>query len=181
MICYQGPIKLVLFDVDGVLTDGSLHFTREGEAIKTFNVRDGLAIGLLRVHGVRCGVLSGKTSAPLDQRIQQLQFDLAITGKMDKRDAYEVIKHEEGLDNSQIAYIGDDVVDFPLIGQVGIFYAPGDAHELIRVGADHVLKASGGRGAARELAEHLLQSGGLSLAEVYQPLIDSLGDNNVVQ
>lgn len=181
MRLYQGPIKLVLFDVDGVLTDGTLHLDGEGEAIKTFNVRDGLAISLLRAHGIRSGVLSGKASAPLEYRIRQLKFDVAITGKLEKQEAYRAIKREQGLDNIQIAYIGDDVVDLPLIGQVGVFYAPSDAHDLVRASADHVLQTRGGRGVARELAEHLLQADGLSLEEVYHPLIDQWNCHHAVQ
>ena len=84
---YQGPIKLVLFDVDGVLTDGGLHIDGKGEQFKTFNVRDGLAVALLRVHGIRCGVLSGKASPSLDFRIHQLGMDVAVTGRLEKLDA----------------------------------------------------------------------------------------------
>jgi 3-deoxy-D-manno-octulosonate 8-phosphate phosphatase (KDO 8-P phosphatase) len=178
---YQGPIKLLLFDVDGVLTDGSLHMDGNGEAIKTFNVRDGLAIGLLRAHGIRSGVLTGKTSAALTYRIQQLKFDVAETGRLDKREAYSRIKLKEGLSDAQIAFIGDDVIDLPLLGIVGSFYAPADAHQLVLMGADHVLKTCGGKGVARELAEHLLMAHGLSLEQIYRPLIDQWSQLDAAQ
>ncbi|MNZ70074.1 3-deoxy-D-manno-octulosonate 8-phosphate phosphatase KdsC [compost metagenome] len=178
---YQGPIKLVLFDVDGVLTDGSLHLDGQGEALKTFNVRDGLAVALLRAHGILSGILSGKSSASLDYRIRQLQFDVVVTGRLDKSEAYAAIKREHALDDAQIAYIGDDVVDLPLAGRVGNFYAPSDAHPLVLKSANHVLKTAGGRGVARELAEHLLQNDGLSLEAAYAPLIEQWGHIHAVQ
>jgi 3-deoxy-D-manno-octulosonate 8-phosphate phosphatase (KDO 8-P phosphatase) len=168
---YSGPIRLVLFDVDGVLTDGSLLFDSNGEALKKFNVRDGLAIALLRAHGIRSGVLSGKASGPLDHRIRQLGFDVAVTGSLAKSDAFEAIGREEGLENSAIAYVGDDVVDLPLAGRAGRFYAPSDAHPLVLRRADHILVARGGHGAGREVAEHVLASGGLSLEQAYEPLM----------
>jgi 3-deoxy-D-manno-octulosonate 8-phosphate phosphatase (KDO 8-P phosphatase) len=168
---YHGAIRLVLFDIDGVLTDGTLLIDGQGEQAKPFNVRDGLAVGLLRAHGIRSGVLSGKTSAALDYRIRQLQFDVAITGRLDKHEAYAAIKREHALEDAEIAYVGDDVVDLPLAGMVGRFYAPVDAHPLVIARADHVVAAAGGRGVAREVAEHVLLSGGLDLEQAYAPFI----------
>ena len=165
-------VQLMVFDVDGVLTDGTLFFDGRGESVKPFNVRDGLAIGLLRAHGVLTGVLSGRDSAPLQYRIEQLKFDIAVTGRLEKLDAYSAIKRERGLADSEIAYVGDDVVDLPLAGLAGRFYAPADAHPLVLARADHVVSAEGGRGVAREVAEHLLLSDGLDLESAYQPLID---------
>ena len=178
---YDGPIRLVLFDVDGVLTDGSLVFDGAGEALKIFHVRDGLAVSLLRAHGIRTGVLSGKESDPLDFRVRQLNFDVAMTGRLDKADALESICHQEGMDRMAVAYAGDDVVDLPLAGIVGRFYAPSDAHPLVLRRADHVLQAHGGRGAAREMAEHVLMSGGLSLEQAYEPLLNQWERFDVVQ
>lgn len=178
---YQGPIRLVLFDVDGVLTDGSLYLDGQGEVIKAFNVRDGLAISLLRAHGVLSGVLSGKASPPLDYRIRQLNFDVAVTGSLEKREAYERIKRELGLTDAQIAYVGDDVVDLPLAGVVGRFYAPADAHPLVQSRADHLVSAKGGHGVAREVAEHLLLSADLSLEELYWPLLAEWSRYDAVQ
>jgi 3-deoxy-D-manno-octulosonate 8-phosphate phosphatase (KDO 8-P phosphatase) len=173
----EGGIQLVLFDVDGVLTDGTIYVDGSGELMKSFNVRDGLAISLLRVHGIRTGVLSGKSSSSLDFRVQELGFDVVVTGRLEKRSAYEEIRNDEGLSDSQIAYVGDDVVDLPLAGQVGRFYAPADAHPLVLDRADHVLTAVGGRGAAREAAEHLLLTRGLSLEQVYAPMMDKWGSS----
>ncbi len=178
---YQGPIRLVLFDVDGVLTDGSLYLDEQGERFKAFNVRDGLAIALLHAHGLRAGVLSGKSSKALDFRVRQLKFDVAMTGHLEKREAYEAIKREQMLDDTQIAYVGDDVVDLPLAGLVGCFYAPSDAHSLVLEAADYVVTSQGGKGVAREVVERILQAGGLSLQQAYQPLIAQWGRYDAVQ
>lgn len=178
---YSGVIRLVLFDVDGVLTDGSLVFDDNGEALKTFNVRDGVAVALLHAHGIRAGVLSGRVSSPLDFRIRQLDFDIALTGRLDKIDAFAAICEQQGLDGTQIAYVGDDVMDLPIAGRVGRFYAPRDAHPLVLRRADHILTSRGGHGAAREVAEHVLASDGLSLEQVYQPLLNHWERVHVVQ
>lgn len=174
-------IELVLFDVDGVLTDGTIWMDGAGEVIKGFHVQDGLAVSLLHTHGVRCGVLSGKSSAPLDARIAQLRFDIAITGTLGKRAALQTILDELELTADQIAYVGDDVVDLPLAGVVGCFYAPSDAHPLVREAADSVLTRRSGRGVAREAAEAVLAGRGLGLEEMYVPLIESMSSTHVVQ
>lgn len=178
---YTGPIRLVLFDVDGVLTDGSLVFSKDGEVLKKFNVRDGLAVALLRAHGIRVGVLSGKSSGPLDYRVTQLGLDVAISGRLDKLEALRGIVESESVEYSAVAYVGDDVPDLPLAGRVGIFYAPSDAHLLVRKRADHVLTMRGGYGAGREAAEHLLMSSGMTLEEAYAPLIEQWERFDAVQ
>lgn len=179
--CPSADIELVLFDVDGVLTDCSLYLDSDGESFKVFNARDGLAVALLHAHGIRSGVLSGKSSGGLDYRIRQLQFDIAVTGCVEKRRALREICADEDLHPSTVAYVGDDVVDLPLIGLVGRFYAPSDAHRLVLDRADHVISCRGGRGVAREVAEHVLLSRGHSLTEVYQPLIEGWGRLDAVQ
>lgn len=173
MTTYRGSIEFLLLDVDGVLTDGSVIVDGQSEIVKAFNVRDGLAIALLRAHGIRTGVLSGKSSAPLDYRIRQLGIDFAVTGKLHKREGLAEILRQAAVEPAAVAYVGDDVVDLPLAGTVGAFYAVEDAHHLVRSAADHVLAAPGGRGAAREAAEHILITGGLTLKEAYAPLMDS--------
>lgn len=175
-------IKLVLFDVDGVLTDGTIWMDGSGgEAFKGFHVQDGLAVSLLRAHGLRSGVLSGKSSAPLDARIEQLGFDVAVTGTLGKSEALKTITAEQGITNAEVAYVGDDVVDLPLAGIVGQFYAPSDAHPLVLAAADIVLQRPGGRGVAREAAEHVLAASGLSFEDMYIPLIATMRSSHVVQ
>lgn len=169
---YAGPVRLVLFDVDGVLTDGTLHIGAIGEVVKSFNAKDGVAVALLRAHGIRSGIVSGKASAALDYRVHQLKLDLAMTGCHDKLTVYADIKHELCLDDRQIVFVGDDVIDLPVMRRVALSYAPADAHELVRRSASHVTRTCGGEGVAREVAEHLLQLGGLDLEAAYAPLLD---------
>jgi 3-deoxy-D-manno-octulosonate 8-phosphate phosphatase (KDO 8-P phosphatase) len=165
---YRGQVRLVLFDVDGVLTDGALHFNSEGEFVKSFNVRDGVAIGLLREYGIATGVLSGRSSASLTRRAKELGFDVVVTGSSDKLSAYESIKQERGLLDGQIVYVGDDVIDLPVMLRVGRAFAPGDAHVLALRHADHVTRARGGHGVAREVAENVLLADGMTLDEIYR-------------
>lgn len=168
---YNGPVRLVLFDVDGVLTDGTLHIGADGEVVKNFNAKDGVAVALLKAHGIRSGILSGKASAALDYRVCQLKFDVAVTGCHNKLEAYDKLKRELKLADEQVAFVGDDIIDLPVMQQVALSYAPADAHELILGMASHVTRMRGGQGVAREVVEHLLQLGGLSLDAVYAPLI----------
>lgn len=169
---YQGPIRLVLYDVDGVLTDGSLHIGAHGEEVKSFNAKDGVAVALLKAHGIRSGIISGKASAALDYRASQLKLDLAITGCNDKLTAYTNLKRELELSDEQIVFVGDDVIDLPVMMRVAFSYAPADAHELVLQQASKITCAKGGEGVAREVAEHLLRQGGLDLQAAYHPLLE---------
>ncbi|MDN4520332.1 phenylphosphate carboxylase subunit delta [Mycolicibacterium austroafricanum] len=178
---YRGPIKILVLDVDGVLTDGSLYLTDNGEFLKVFNARDGVAVALLRAHGIATGIISGKSSRALDHRIEQLGIEYSVTGVNDKRSALDEILCAAGTDASSAAYVGDDVIDLPLAGHVQLFFAVSDAHPLVLQGADHVLKTSGGRGAVREAAEQILLGGGLSLTAAYEPLICQQRMRTIVQ
>lgn len=178
---YQGPVRLVLFDVDGVLTDGTLHIGADGEVLKSFNAKDGVAIALLRAHGIRSGIISGKASPSLDYRARQLKFDFVITGCQDKLSAYLNLKREFGFEDKQIVFVGDDVIDLPVMQRVGISYAPADAHSLVLCRASYVTNAAGGQGVAREVAEHLLILGGLGLNDAYQSLLNEWSHHNAQQ
>ena len=163
-------IRAVLFDVDGVLTDGTLWVDANGEVIKGFNVKDGVAVALLQKHGILVGVVSGKASAALDFRIQQLQFDVAITGCSDKLSATKHWLKQQGLSMALTAFVGDDIIDIPTMSEVGCAYAPADAHTLALATADFVTQAKGGQGVAREVAEHILLQQGISLSTMYADL-----------
>ncbi|RQR37373.1 HAD family hydrolase [Burkholderia sp. Bp9142] len=178
---YRGPVRLVLFDVDGVLTDGLLHVTAEGEFMKSFHAHDGVAVALLRAHGIRTGILSGKHSGALAWRAKQLGVDVLVTGCDDKGAGYANIKAQQQLDDHEIVYVGDDVNDLAVIERVGVSYAPADAHRLVRARVDHVACTGGGRGVAREVAEHLLTDAGLSLDDAYRPLLEQWSGHDVVQ
>lgn len=174
----RDQIELVLFDVDGVLTDGTLLIGPEGEALKPFNVRDGVAIGLLRQHGIKSGVLSAKSSQPLMTRATQLGMDVIKIGFSRKLEAIQQIAEEQGIAADRIAFAGDDVIDVPVMREVAAAYAPADAHPLVLDAADYVTKAEGGRGVAREIAEDLLSARGLDLAGMYAHL---LGDDEALR
>ena len=102
---YRGPVRLVIFDVDGVLTDGSLHMGADGEVYKTFSARDGVAFALLRAHGMFSAIISGKSSKALDYRGQELRIDRVVTGCLDKFKAYNELKRELGLEDEQLSLI----------------------------------------------------------------------------
>ncbi|MGQ7244773.1 KdsC family phosphatase [Salinicola sp. V024] len=165
-------VELVLFDVDGVLTDGTLLIGPEGEALKPFNVRDGVAVGLLRHHGIKSGVLSAKSSRPLITRATQLGMDVIKIGFSHKLEAIRQIAEEQGIAADRIAFAGDDIIDIPVMREVAAAYAPADAHPLVLAAADHVMKTNGGRGVAREIAEDLLLARGLDLADMYAHMLD---------
>jgi len=165
-------IKMVLLDVDGVLTDGTIYMSEQGEYLKAFNVKDGLAIELLRSHGILTGVISGKASAALSLRCQQLGFDKVITGCKNKGPQLTNICLEFGITLKEIAFCGDDVLDLPVFDLVGLCAAPADSHQLVLEKANWVTRANGGNGMVREFVDKLLCIQNEStLEEVYAPLM----------
>lgn len=178
---YRGPVRLVLFDVDGVLTDGAIYVDGDKECVKRFNVRDGVAVALLRAHGIATGIVSGKASAALDYRVSELKFDVAVTGCGDKLGAYQRTCEERGVADEQVVFVGDDVIDLAVMLRVGIACAPADAHPLVLGIAHYVSPFRGGTGVARDVAEYVLTEGGLPLDDAYRPLTESWRGHAVVQ
>ncbi|WP_059021725.1 KdsC family phosphatase [Vibrio coralliirubri] len=173
-------IKMVLLDVDGVMTDGSIYINQDGEFFKSFNVKDGLAIELLRSHNILAGVISGKASLSLDTRCQQLGFDEIITGCKNKLPALIDICSKYEITSDQIAFLGDDVLDIPIFEKVGLAVAPIDAHSLAIDSADWVSSLEGGKGMVREFVDLLLVTRlDKSLKEIYQPLLNKIRLDNV--
>ncbi|MCP3921789.1 MAG: HAD-IIIA family hydrolase [Desulfobacterales bacterium] len=173
-------IKLVLFDVDGVLTDGSIFISEQGEIFKQFNVKDGLAIELLHRYGITTGVISGKTSPALTRRCQQLGFNIVITGCKNKLPKLHEIASVRGISFENIAFCGDDVLDLPVMNVCGLSISPADAHSLVLDSADWVMTLEGGRGMVREFADKLLTLQlGISLCEIYNPLMDKIKSDDV--
>lgn len=173
-------IKMVLLDVDGVMTDGTIFIHQSGEFFKSFNVKDGLAIELLRSHNILVGVISGKASAALDTRCQQLGFDEMITGCKNKLPALVGICSKYNISPNQIAFLGDDVLDIPIFEKVGLAIAPIDAHSLAIDNADWVSNLKGGEGMVREFVDLLLTNQlNLPLKEVYKPLLDKIQADDV--
>lgn len=174
-------IELVLFDVDGVLTDGSIFMTENGEFFKQFNVKDGIAIELLRSHGITTGIISGKKSPALTKRCEQLGVDIIITGCKNKLPALNKITLSTGIHKENIAFCGDDILDLPVMDICGLSVAPADAHSLVLASADWVMTLSGGKGMVREFADKLLiQQLNMSLSDIYKPLMHKIRDNNTI-
>jgi 3-deoxy-D-manno-octulosonate 8-phosphate phosphatase (KDO 8-P phosphatase) len=153
-------LKLVLSDVDGVMTDGRLLFLPDGTEAKAFHVRDGLAIALAQRMGLRTGVLSGRRSAVVEARAAELRMAVVRQGATDKGAALRQILADESLRPEEVAYVGDDVNDLPVIGSVGLSAAPADAPLEVRTEAFMVLDAPGGHGCLREFIEAILRARG---------------------
>lgn len=153
-------LEWLLFDVDGVLTDGSLYYTREGERLKRFHVRDGLALRLAQRAGLKVGLFSGRSSPALEARAAELGLDEVILGSHDKASDFERFLARRETTPERVAYAGDDLIDLAVLGRAGLSFAPADAAPEVRAAVGTVLAAAGGRGAAREMVEAILKARG---------------------
>jgi len=153
-------LEWILCDVDGVLTDGGLYYDRRGHGLLRFNVRDGLGLKLAQRAGIRTGVLSGRASAALDHRAQELGLDEVVSGARDKAAALQVFVDKHGVAPRHIAFIGDDLPDLVALARCGLTFAPADAALEVRTVVHRVLEASGGQGAVREMIEAILRARG---------------------
>ncbi len=151
-------VKLAVFDVDGVLTDGTLTYGPGGEALKTFSVHDGHGIVLLREAGVLCAILSARDSDIVRVRMRDLKVPHVLQGERDKRAGFERLLALTGMSADEVAYIGDDVNDLPVLKLVGLAVCPADAAPEVRPAVHLVCAKPGGRGAVRELCELILKS-----------------------
>lgn len=151
-------IRLILSDVDGVLTDGGIIYNNDGIETKQFNIRDGLGIKLWQKAGYRFGILTARNSQIVRVRAAELGVSLVRQGCEDKLPACQEIIRQEQLTPEQVCYIGDDLGDIPVIRYVGLGVCVADAVNEARSAADHVVSTPGGRGAVRELVETLLKS-----------------------
>jgi 3-deoxy-D-manno-octulosonate 8-phosphate phosphatase (KDO 8-P phosphatase) len=154
------PVTLVLFDVDGVLTDGKILLHADGSESKQFDIRDGTGVVLAQRAGLTVGFLSARTSVATAQRAAQLGIALLHQGVGSKLDAYEQIIADLHIGDDQVAYMGDDVVDLPVLARAGFSAAPADARDEVRALVDWVSQARGGDGAARDLIEVILRAQG---------------------
>ncbi len=153
-------IRLLIFDVDGVLTDGSLFLGDDGQEYKAFHSRDGLGMKMLQSTGVTLAVITARTSEVVRIRMEGLGIAHVYQGRHDKLAAYEALKGSLGLTDRAIAYAGDDVVDLPILRRVGLAVAVADAHPLVRRHSHWQTASGGGRGAAREVCELLMEAQG---------------------
>ncbi len=160
IVARAAKVRLVIFDVDGVLTDGSLYLGDDGQEYKAFNSKDGLGMKLLRASGIEVGIITARTSEVVRLRMESLGIPHVFQGAQEKMPAYEELKQRLGLEDAQVAYVGDDVVDLPIMCRVGLAVTVRDAHRLARRHAHWTTDAPGGRGAAREVCELLMDAQG---------------------
>lgn len=156
-------IKLLILDVDGVLTDGKIIISNDGNEYKNFNVKDGLGLVLLQKLGLRIAVITGKTSKIVADRLVALGLDSedVFQGQKNKLKAYEILKGKYSLEDNQIAYIGDDLPDITLMNKVGVSAAPADSIDIVQDYANYVCRLNGGEGAVREFCDYLIKQSGL--------------------
>ena len=153
-------IRLVIFDVDGVLTDGSLYIGDDGQEYKAFNSLDGHGMKMLQNAGVQIGIITGRSSEVVRIRMESLGVDHVYQGAKEKLPAYQDLKEKLGLEDEQIAYVGDDVVDLPVMTRVGLAVAVQDAHPFTKQHAHWTTPTAGGHGAGREVCELLMSAQG---------------------
>jgi 3-deoxy-D-manno-octulosonate 8-phosphate phosphatase (KDO 8-P phosphatase) len=153
-------IRLLLFDVDGVLTDGLVVLHGDGTESKRFSIRDGTGIVWAHRAGLKTGLLSARQSPTTAQRAAQLSIPIVVQGTLAKLEAYEQIVRDGGYEDAEIAFMGDDLLDLPVLGRVGLSAAPSDAVPDVRSRVDWVSDSPGGNGAVRELVELVLKAQG---------------------
>ena len=153
-------VRLMIFDVDGILTDGSLHYGPDGEMIKTFNVLDGHGIKLLQQAGIATALTSARQSALVARRASDLGIRHLFQGVHDKRAAFDQLLAHTGIAAEEAGFVGDDVIDLPILLRVGFAASVPNGHAEVRSRVHYVTQASGGRGAARELCDFILRAQG---------------------
>ncbi|NLZ18055.1 MAG: HAD hydrolase family protein [Desulfobulbaceae bacterium] len=155
------PVRLLLLDVDGVLSDGRVSFGSDGLEIKSFHTQDGFGLRLLRESGIAAGIITGRSSEAVRRRAAELKLSHLYENAKDKLALFEDILSQEGLQAAQCAYMGDDWMDLPLLNRVGLAAAPANAVPEVRRRVHFVTQRKGGEGAVRELCDLLLEAQGL--------------------
>ncbi len=151
-------IKLIIFDVDGVLTDGGLYFSDEGLEFKRFNSLDGLGIKLLKQNGVEPAIITARNSQNVAHRMKNLGIEHFYQGQDNKLVAFEDLLNKLSLSSNQVAYMGDDVIDLPVMKKIGLPIAVANAHELVKDNSCIVTDKNGGHGAVREACDFILKA-----------------------
>ncbi len=164
-------IRLLIFDVDGVLTDGSLFLGDDGQEYKAFNSRDGHGMKMLQASGVPIGIITGRRSKVVSKRMASLGIEHVYQGQLDKLPAFEELTATLGLQAQQVAYVGDDVVDLPILRRVGLAVGVQDAHPLVKQHCHWITPNPGGRAAARDICELIMQAQG-SLDAQLKPYLE---------
>jgi 3-deoxy-D-manno-octulosonate 8-phosphate phosphatase (KDO 8-P phosphatase) len=151
-------VRLLVLDVDGVMTDGRLYFDANGEEAKVFHVRDGFGIKQVMAHGIEVAVISGRRSTAVERRMAELNIRHFRLGQDDKLEALEEICESLGIPLSRVACVGDDLPDLPVLRAAGLGIAVADAHPELLAAADWSTQLAGGRGCVREVCDRLLQN-----------------------
>ncbi len=151
-------IRMVLVDVDGVMTDGGLYYTAEGNEMKRFHAHDGYGVVRAREHGLKIGIISGRSTPIVAARARVLKIDDVYQDRMDKVDAMRELQERYGFRDHEFAFIGDDLFDLPLLAIVGLSAAPGNALPQVRRAVHYVTRQSGGNGAVREVLDLIVDA-----------------------
>ncbi len=154
----NAPIKLLILDVDGVLTDGKLYYTGEGEAMKTFYTQDGLGLRMLQNMGIQVAIITGRTSTIVQKRAEELGIARVYQGQISKIAAFKDCLAHFDVPLDAVAYMGDDINDLPLMKKVGLAAAPPNAVPEVLDIAHIITKRKGGKGAVREIVDHILRT-----------------------
>ena len=154
------PLRFLILDVDGVMTDGTISYTENGGEVKSFNVKDGAGLKYWMRAGHRAGIITGRSSPIVERRAEELGIAFVAMDAKNKLPAFEAMLREANVRPEEVAMIGDDLPDLPLIRRAGLGVAVADAVDEVREGADFVTEKDGGRGAVRELIEYVLKTQG---------------------
>ncbi len=160
LLARAAKVRLFIFDVDGVLTDGSLSYGPDGEIVKTFNVQDGLGIKLLQEAGIKTAIISARRTPIVLARAKDLGIEYVHQGGHDKLTPFKALLEQLGLGAEQVAFIGDDVVDLPILSRVGFAVSVPNGRQEVHARAHYITEAAGGRGAVREACEYVLRATG---------------------
>ena len=161
-------IKLLILDIDGILTNGIIYYGNQGAELKGFHIHDGLGIKLLQKSGVTVAVISGKKSDAVEKRMKDLRIEHAYLGHENKLPIYEELKQKLNVNDNEIAYMGDDLPDLPLLRRVGFAITVPKAPAIIQQHIDLITKKKGGKGAVREICELIMEA-----QDRYQSVIQS--------
>jgi len=162
-------IKAVLFDVDGVLTDGKIIYSKSGDELKHFNVQDGLGITMLRLGGIKAGIITGRKSELIKRRADELKMDFLSMGHFSKLEPLDEFMLKFSMTLEEIAYMGDDILDLSILSRCGFAVGPANVVEEVKPHLDYVCHQEGGMGAVRELIDLILKT-----QNKYQPIFDQL-------
>ena len=169
-------IEMIISDVDGVLTDGTIYKGTDGQEFKKFTVHDGVGVAMARATNLKIALISGRHSPATEYRVKELKINDVYNGGLNKIPAYEELKRKYSLNNSQIAYLGDDLIDIPVMKKVALPIAVANASKLVKNISQYITEVSGGHGALRDAVEWIIDKKGITteVLEVMQKKIQSI-------